>query len=198
MLVIDVGGQVEVEIGTRRASLTEGTHVYVGSARGPGGLRARISRHLRREKKERWHVNCEWIIGTPGVAPGTGHLTTFAAEGFERYPGFEDFDLLREYLPHAKKYGIKLLVYLNMHWYSYEFAERHPDWEQRTSSGESYGRLHPLYGNGTTFCVNSPWRGWAFNLIRETMKSGVDGVFLDGPVVYPDCCYCEYCHYFIG
>jgi len=146
-----------------------------------------------KEKKERWHVNCEWIIGTPGVAPGTGHLTTFAAEGFERYPGFEDFDLLREYLPHAKKYGIKLLVYLNMHWYSYEFAERHPDWEQRTSSGESYGRLHPLYGNGTTFCVNSPWREWAFNLIRETMKSGVDGVFLDGPVVYPDCCYCEYC-----
>ncbi len=146
-----------------------------------------------REKREKWHVNCEWIVGVPGAAPGTGNLTTFAAEGFERYPGFEDFDLLREYLPYARKYGIKLLVYLNMHWYSYEFARKHPDWEQRLSTGESYGRVHPLYGNGTTFCVNSPWREWAFKLIRETMKTGVDGVFLDGPVIYPGCCYCEYC-----
>jgi len=63
VLVIDVGGQVEVEIGTRRVSLTEGTHVYVGSARGPGGLRARISRHLRREKKERWHIDS--VLSSP-------------------------------------------------------------------------------------------------------------------------------------
>jgi len=146
-----------------------------------------------REKRERWHVNCEWIVGVPPAAPGTGNLTTFSAEGFERYPGFGDFDSLREYLPYARKYGIKLLVYLNMHWYSYDFAAKHPDWEQRIATGESYGRVHPLYGNGTTFCINSPWRDWAFALIRETAKTGVDGIFLDGPVVYPDCCYCKYC-----
>ena len=61
------------------------------------------------------------------------------------------------------------------------------------SNGEAYGKVHPLYGNGTTFCVNSPWRDWAFKLIEETMKTGVDGIFLDGPVIYPDCCYCESC-----
>ena len=148
---------------------------------------------LAREKRMRWHINCEWMPGVLGFSPGTGHLTTFRAEGFERYPGFEDFDLLREYLPYARKYGIKLLAYLNMHWYSYEFAEKHPDWEQKTSSGVSYGKVRPLYGDGTTFCVNSPWRDWAFKLIEETMKTGVDGVFLDGPVIYPDCCYCDYC-----
>lgn len=148
---------------------------------------------LLKMKKEKLHINCEWIVGTPGASPGLGYLTTFNAEGFERYPGFEDFDCLRRYLPYAKKYGIRVIVYLNMHWFSYEFANVHPDWEQIMSNGEAYGRIHPLYGNGTTFCVNSPWRDWAFKLIEETMKTGVDGVFLDGPVVYPDCCYCESC-----
>lgn len=149
--------------------------------------------NLARLKREKLHINCEWIVGTPGVSPGLGYLTTFQAEGFERYPGFEGFDSLRSYTPYAHKYGIKVLVYLNMHWFSYEFAERHGNWEQITSSGEPYGRLYPLYGNGTTFCVNSPWRDWAFKLIEEVMKTGVDGVFLDGPVIYPDCCYCNSC-----
>jgi Uri superfamily endonuclease len=34
-----------------------GTYVYVGSARGPGGLAARVARHLRRSKPLRWHVD---------------------------------------------------------------------------------------------------------------------------------------------
>jgi hypothetical protein len=42
-------------------------------------------------------------------------------------------------------------------------------------------------------CVNSPWRDWAFKLIIETAKTGVDGIFLDGPVVFPGCCHCETC-----
>lgn len=148
---------------------------------------------LARMKKEEWHINCEWIVGTPGVAPGAGHLTTFKAEGFERYPGLEDFDCLREYLPYARKHGIKLLAYLNAHWYSYDFADKHPGWEQIMSSGKAYGRLYPLYGNGTTLCVNSPYRDWVFRLVEETMKTGIDGIFFDGPVFYGDCCYCESC-----
>ncbi len=31
--------------------------VYVGSALGPGGLRARLARHLRLDKPAHWHVN---------------------------------------------------------------------------------------------------------------------------------------------
>jgi len=34
-----------------------GLYLYVGSARGPGGLRARIRRHLRRYKPKRWHID---------------------------------------------------------------------------------------------------------------------------------------------
>lgn len=61
----------------------------------------------------------------------------------------------------------KVLAYLNMHWYSYDFGTKHPEWEQRMADGKSYGEVVPLYGSGTTFCVNSPWRDWAYLLICE-------------------------------
>ncbi len=38
-------------------SFPAGYYAYVGSARGPGGLRARLARHLRAEKRPRWHVD---------------------------------------------------------------------------------------------------------------------------------------------
>ncbi|MDJ0931196.1 GIY-YIG nuclease family protein [Breoghania sp.] len=34
-----------------------GWYAYCGSAHGPGGVRARVSRHLRHEKRLRWHVD---------------------------------------------------------------------------------------------------------------------------------------------
>ncbi|MDH7481819.1 MAG: ThuA domain-containing protein [Armatimonadota bacterium] len=148
---------------------------------------------LARSKRDDWHINCEWVIGTPGIAPGLGYMTTFNTQKFEKYPALGDFDLIREYLPYAHKYGIHVIAYLNMHWFSYEFADRNPGWEQVLADGTPYGRVRPLYGNGTTFCVNSGWRDWAQELIVECMKTGIDGVFLDGPVVYPDCCYCDSC-----
>ena len=39
------------------ASLGPGHYLYCGSARGPGGLRARLSRHMRRGKTIRWHID---------------------------------------------------------------------------------------------------------------------------------------------
>ncbi len=34
-----------------------GDYVYVGSAFGPGGLRARIARHTRKNKRAHWHID---------------------------------------------------------------------------------------------------------------------------------------------
>ncbi|MCE4601052.1 MAG: GIY-YIG nuclease family protein [Desulfurococcales archaeon] len=34
-----------------------GVYAYVGSARGPGGVRARVCRHMAREKRLRWHID---------------------------------------------------------------------------------------------------------------------------------------------
>lgn len=37
--------------------LREGFYVYVGSALGPGGLRARIAHHLRCARRPHWHID---------------------------------------------------------------------------------------------------------------------------------------------
>lgn len=148
---------------------------------------------LARSKRDDWNINCEWVIGTPGIAPGLADKVTFNTPKFEKYEALGDFDLIREYLPHARRYGIKVLAYLNMHWFSYAFADQHSNWEQKIVDGRSYGRVRPLYGGGTTLCVNTPWAQWAWELIEEAMKTGIDGVFLDGPVIYPGCCYCDSC-----
>jgi Uri superfamily endonuclease len=40
-----------------RIALPAGRYLYCGSAKGPGGLKARLSRHMRRGKSVRWHVD---------------------------------------------------------------------------------------------------------------------------------------------
>ena len=38
-------------------ALPRGAYLYLGSARGPGGLRARLARHARSDKKPHWHID---------------------------------------------------------------------------------------------------------------------------------------------
>lgn len=38
-------------------TFSSGWYIYLGSARGPGGLAARVARHRRRSKKLHWHVD---------------------------------------------------------------------------------------------------------------------------------------------
>ncbi|NLE51554.1 MAG: GIY-YIG nuclease family protein [Chloroflexi bacterium] len=40
-------------------TLQSGLYGYVGSALGPGGLRARVGRHLRADTPTRWHI--DWL-----------------------------------------------------------------------------------------------------------------------------------------
>ena len=80
-------------------ALRPGFYAYVGSAQGPGGLAARLMRHLRADKRPHWHIDaltaiapihqvwlvastdrleCQWsglLRALPGVcepAPGFG------------------------------------------------------------------------------------------------------------------------------
>lgn len=41
----------------RGAVLPAGRYAYCGSAYGPGGLAARIARHRRPDKRQRWHID---------------------------------------------------------------------------------------------------------------------------------------------
>jgi Uri superfamily endonuclease len=46
-----------VRVGGRLGTLEAGHYLYCGSANGPGGLRARLVRHMRKEKRLHWHVD---------------------------------------------------------------------------------------------------------------------------------------------
>lgn len=58
VLAIELAKPITVRIRTRsRELLVAGRYLYCGSARGPGGLRARIARHMRHGKAIRWHID---------------------------------------------------------------------------------------------------------------------------------------------
>jgi Uri superfamily endonuclease len=58
VLAIDLSKPLIVELpGKPAATLPPGRYLYCGSAKGPGGLRARLRRHMRRNKTIRWHVD---------------------------------------------------------------------------------------------------------------------------------------------
>lgn len=70
------------------ALLPPGLYAYCGSARGPGGLRARLSRHFRRDKTKRWHIDWLTTMATEIAAlavPGGDECTLRAA--LARLPG---------------------------------------------------------------------------------------------------------------
>jgi hypothetical protein len=105
--------------------------------------------------------------------------------------GKQNEDYLAKYLPEAKKRGLRVVIYFDVHWYKRSFGEQHPDWVQRDESG---GEVTMLYGQpASTLCVNSPWREWCFQIVRDLCAYPIDGIFYDGPVFWPDTCYCRYC-----
>jgi histidyl-tRNA synthetase len=76
-----------VKAGGREATLAAGGYLYCGSARGPGGLQARIARHMRRDKKIHWHIDQLTRVGTVEgvfIAPGGDECALNAA--LSRFP----------------------------------------------------------------------------------------------------------------
>jgi Uri superfamily endonuclease len=57
-LILKNRSKVTAQIGRwRRVTLEVGYYAYIGSAFGPGGVKARVSRHLRKEKRRHWHID---------------------------------------------------------------------------------------------------------------------------------------------
>jgi Hypothetical glycosyl hydrolase 6/Beta-galactosidase trimerisation domain len=99
-------------------------------------------------------------------------------------------DILKVYLPEAKKRGIHVMIYFNVHWYKQSFGKQHPDWVQIKQNGQP---LTGVYETGTSFCVNSPYRDWCFQVVRDLCAYPIEGIFYDGPIFFPETCYCKYC-----
>ena len=67
-LLVLLDAPLPVRAGQNAAILPPGRYIYCGSARGPGGLAARLARHMRREKPTHWHVDQLTRAGkTPGA-----------------------------------------------------------------------------------------------------------------------------------
>jgi Uri superfamily endonuclease len=122
VLVIDLARPLAfASAATGPVVLAPGRYAYCGSARGPGGLRARIGRHLRSDKRVHWHIDrltaagrivvvsarpdareCAWLealLALPGV---TIPAPRFGATDCRRCPAHlvavpSDFDVRSHY-----------------------------------------------------------------------------------------------------
>jgi Uri superfamily endonuclease len=57
-LVVELGRCLAVAPGGRPGGVLDpGFYIYAGSAKGPGGVSARLLRHFRRGKKLHWHID---------------------------------------------------------------------------------------------------------------------------------------------
>ncbi|MCG3253037.1 MAG: GIY-YIG nuclease family protein [Candidatus Heimdallarchaeota archaeon] len=58
LLFIFVEQDISLTIGALGSKLfQQGNYIYIGSALGPGGLKKRIARHIKQEKKIFWHID---------------------------------------------------------------------------------------------------------------------------------------------
>jgi Uri superfamily endonuclease len=57
VLLVRLTRPVLAKAGRFQMILAAGRYLYCGSARGPGGLRARLARHMQRDKKAHWHID---------------------------------------------------------------------------------------------------------------------------------------------
>lgn len=104
VLTVDLAAALPLRLGRQPPTIMPaGRYVYCGSAYGPGGLRARLGRHLRRDKAVRWHIDRLTAAGrmVEAVAvPGGNECDLFAAlsdcpDSRVPLPGFGSSDCRR-------------------------------------------------------------------------------------------------------
>jgi hypothetical protein len=126
------------------------------------------------------------------------HVMQFTGAGLDdrgfffqtKLAGKQNLDFLGWYLPEAHKQGLHVFIYFNVHAYSMPFGEAHSDWRQIREDGTP---LTGVYETATSFCYNSPYREWVLQIDRDLCAYPIDGIFYDGPIFFPDTCYCHYC-----
>lgn len=91
VLILRLSRRTTIEVGQLgRFRFPAGWYAYVGSARGPGGLAARIARHRRTSKTLHWHVDYLRAHARPMAvwyAAGDQRRECAWAEALSRHPG---------------------------------------------------------------------------------------------------------------
>lgn len=76
LLYIELLSPARLHVGRLGDSvLPAGRYSYVGSAHGPGGLQARVARHLNPARREQWHID-----RLTAIAPITGIWAVISAQ----------------------------------------------------------------------------------------------------------------------
>lgn len=58
ILLLDLASAVALDVGKAgHYQFASGSYLYIGSALGPGGVRARLRHHLKRSEKPHWHID---------------------------------------------------------------------------------------------------------------------------------------------
>jgi len=65
-LVLRCGSQAQIPVGRFGVlAVRPSYYVYIGSAFGPGGVRARVSRHVREKTARHWHIDYLRAVAVP-------------------------------------------------------------------------------------------------------------------------------------
>lgn len=85
LLLVGLARPVDLDIPRfSGVTVTPGWYAYAGNANGPGGLRARVARHLRQDKRAHWHID---------------HLTHDAPVAALCFPGSDECRLVELLIP---------------------------------------------------------------------------------------------------
>lgn len=110
-------------------------------------------------------------------------------------------DLVREVVEEARRNNIRVVVMVG-HTANKYMYRIHSDWAQVNYRGETILLEHVPYNEEgyepewPQMCINSPYIDYVEEEIREVLRYGVDGVFLDSFRYQPDlerACYCKWC-----
>lgn len=96
---------------------------------------------------------------------------------------------LRAYLAKAHGNGMRVILYANVHIIAARDNGKRDAWAQRSADGT----WPLLYDTHYACCFNSAWRERFFGALDSLAAYGIDGIFLDGPVVIAGGCHCASC-----
>lgn len=135
-------------------------------------------------------IKAQYEYGSNAIIANAGGLMSWYDSELEEQPHnpYLDFDYVGQVVEEAHKYGMKVLLRLDVSNLSEELAEKHPDWLRRDVDGNDMRDLGMLQD-----CFNSPmWQSYNFKLLDELFsKYDADGVFYNA--VHYGFCHCDVC-----
>ena len=113
---------------------------------------------------------------------GDGHIVAYDEEKHGK--------LLDEYLEKSNKAGIKEIIYTNIHCVNPDVYEKHPEYALLDKNKKPIMAYNDTYN---FICLNGPYFEEHIKKIKALCSRDIAGIFLDGPIMRPDACYCEHC-----